>query len=139
MKTTIVLILVFLVVASSCSRGEDVSPPPEKDTSSRALQDKPATLESCLATAKMFEFIMKEAAAGVHTAEMGSRLSAEARQEGIIIARERLKITGEMLDLFERDSVQFRDDPQIKPYIMALPGYRKRLAEYSTKLNRLSQ
>lgn len=164
MKSAIALILALAVAASSCSKRdegtpspnedgipavsqdepatskkEEGTPPPKKDTVPTASQDKPATLENCLALAELLEFSVNEAGDGVRTAEIGSRLSTGAREEGIRIARERLTIVGEMLDLFERDAANYREDPRIKPHLLALPGYRERLADLSTQLDRLSR
>lgn len=128
-----------LVVLCSCSQKEEASSGSEQAPHSTARQDKPATLENCLALGPVLEFSMKTAADGVRTAEMGSRGSAGVRQEGIKIARERLKIVGNLLDSFERDATTFQENAQVKAWLSTLPEYRRQLAQHSATLDRLSR
>jgi hypothetical protein len=139
MKTTHVCLIALLVVLSSCSRKQDVSSEAEQATHSSTRQDEAVTLGNCLASGETLEFSMREAAAGVRSAEMGSHASARVRQEGIDMARERLKIVGQLLDSFERDAVNFQEDDRVKAWLSALPEYRRQLAQHSAELDRLSR
>ncbi len=139
MKKTLVFLVALLVVVSYCSQNEDSSSRPKQTPQSSGLQDKPASLENCLTLGGMLEFSMEQAAAGVRTAEMSKHLSNKTRQKGIKIARERLKIVGELLDLFEKDAMNYKHNALVKLRLKSLPEYRKQLDQHSAKLDKLSR
>jgi len=138
MKKNAFFVFAMLAIIFSCSNKEDKSPP-QQTIHSNAKQNEPVTLENSLALGETLKFAMKTASDGVRTAEIGVRGSENTRKMGIKIARERLKIVENLLNLFEKDAVKFRTNEDIKSYLKALPGYREQLKQYLANIDQLSR